>query len=72
MAYSIKDLEAAVAQNEQVEASVETLIKGIGDAIKGAVNPADLQALGDRLVANASKLSAAVVANTPAAPTAMA
>ena len=65
----LDDLTAQVAANKSVSQSALTLINGIAARITAAgVDPAALQALTDSLKADDDALSAAVVANTPAAP----
>ncbi len=62
-------LSAQVAQNTTVEESAVTLINGLAAQIASLKNdPAALQALADSLNKSATDLSAAVAANTPAAP----
>lgn len=61
-------VEAAVAEEETVNASAATLLKQLFDAVEAAkADPVALQALVDRGRAASAALSAAVVANTPAA-----
>jgi len=65
----LDDLTAQVASNDSVEASAVLLINGIAARIAAAgVDPTKLSALTTSLKASADALSAAVVANTPAAP----
>jgi hypothetical protein len=75
----LDDLKAAVDKATTVEASAVALISGIGARIQAAVDAAiaggataeqlaPVQAEADALNASADQLSAAVVANTPAAP----
>jgi hypothetical protein len=57
-----------VQANEDLEASAITLIQGIAAQLEAAKeDPAKVQALAESLKASASNLSAAIVANTPAA-----
>lgn len=76
----IDDLKAEVAADKEVESSAVTLLNGIQARIDAAVAAAqsagatdaqlaDIQAVSDALAAQREELSAAVVANTPAAPT---
>ena len=65
---ALDDLTAAVAAEDTVIDSAVTLINGIPALIAAAgTDPAKLQALTADITAKASALSAAVVANTPAA-----
>jgi hypothetical protein len=67
---SIQDLQNAVAQQTSVEQSVLALISGLRDQLAQAVqnnDPNAIQQVLDQLNANTQALSAAVVANTPAA-----
>jgi hypothetical protein len=62
-------LQAQVAQNTTVNGSAAMLLSGIADqfaALKD--NPAAIAALSDQLKTSANDMSAAIVANTPAAP----
>ncbi len=71
MASDLSALSAQVAQNTTVEESAVTLITGLAAQIADLKNdPAALQALADSLNKSATDLSAAVAANTPAAPSA--
>lgn len=67
MANELETLRTEVEEmSEAVDAGV-TLIEGLSAQIReNATDPAALTALADRLDASARKLSAAVVANTPA------
>lgn len=69
---TISDLTAAVAAQTTVTASVDTLLSKIATDLKAALAgnnpPAAVQAILDGINANTSALSAAVTANTPAAP----
>lgn len=66
-----KELDALAVQvkiNTDAEASGVVLIQGIADQLAALKNdPAAIQALSDSLKASADGLSAAIVANTPAA-----
>ena len=71
MASDLDALTAKVTEVETVENSAITLIQGLAAQITALKNdPVALQALADRLSAENAKLSAAITANTPAAPTA--
>lgn len=68
---NLDSLTAAVKANTDVEQSAIALIADIAQRLADAkTDPAAVQALADQLNANAAALSAAVVANTPAAPAA--
>ena len=63
-------LEAEVTRNEQVDDSASTLLKTLFDEVEAAKDdPAQIQAIVDRVRAANDKLAAAVAANTPGAPT---
>ena len=67
----LDDLTAQVTKNTDLEESAAVLINGIAAKLAAAIaagNPAALTALQASLVKSADDLSAAVVANTPAAP----
>jgi hypothetical protein len=67
---SLQDLQNAVAQQTSVEQSVLTFISGLKDQLAQALASNDQQAIQDvldHLNANTQALSAAIVANTPAA-----
>lgn len=67
---NIQDLQNAVAQQTSVEQSVMTFINGLKDQLQQALQNQDQQAIQDvldHLNANTQALSAAIVANTPAA-----
>lgn len=69
---AIDDLEAKVAAEETVEASVITLLGELSAELKAALAAGDttrLQALSAKIDADTAALSAAVTTNTPAAPT---
>lgn len=73
MAIDLEAATAAVAAQTTIEASVETLLAQLTTEIKNliassgnTVDPVALQAIVDGIIANNTKLSAAVVANTPA------
>ena len=69
------DLEAKVTNIETVDASAVTLLQGLKAALDAAIaanangDSEALPALSARLGTSADALAAAVVANTPAAPT---
>jgi hypothetical protein len=68
---SLADITTAVAAEKTVEDSVMTLLGEIGTHLKAAIasnDPVAMQAVVDQITANTAALSAAVVANTPAAP----
>ena len=70
-ASALQALQAQVAQNTTVEESAVTLIKGLAAQIAAAgTDPTALAALTTALNQSASVLSAAIAANTPAAPAA--
>jgi len=69
MANEIANLQAAVANEVTVEQSAITLLQQIAEQLKNATDLSQVQALADQINASATALSAAVVANTPAAPT---
>lgn len=61
-------LEAAVTDDETVDGSAATLLKTLFDEVEAnKTDPVALQALVDRVRNSTAALSAAVVANTPAA-----
>jgi hypothetical protein len=63
----IDDVSADVEAQSTVIASVETLLTNLSAQLAAAgTDPAKLQAIKDSLDANTARLSAAVVANTPA------
>lgn len=65
----IDDLEAAVQRETTVDDSIVQLLNQIAQALKDAgVDPARQAAVLAQLQAEADKISAAVTANTPAAP----
>jgi hypothetical protein len=72
MAGELDALTAAVQRNSDVEDSAIVLLQGLKAALDAAIasgNPAALTALSTTIGAKADALAAAVVANTPAAPT---
>lgn len=69
MSADLTALEAAVQANTDAEQSAIALINGIAAELAAAkTDPAKVQSLADKLTASAAALSAAVLANTPAAP----
>lgn len=67
----LEALKAEVAATVTIEQSAITLINGIAARITAAgTDPAALSALTAQLTDSASALSAAISANTPAAPAA--
>ncbi len=69
---TLADIQAKVTAESTVEDSVIALLNGISQQLKDALaanDPKALQAVSDGLDANIAKLTAAVTANTPAAPT---
>ena len=75
MALDITALQTAVANETTVDASVEALLTQLAAQIQtliansgNTVDPAALQAIVTQMQTNAATLSAAVTANTPAAP----
>jgi hypothetical protein len=67
----LADLKTQVEKNTAIEESAVTLIKGIAAQLAAAKDdPAAIQALADELAASGADLSAAITANTPAAPAA--
>jgi ATP/maltotriose-dependent transcriptional regulator MalT len=69
---AIDNLRAQVERNNSVTESAITLLQGIKTQLDNAIasgDPAAIQALSDTLGTETDKLAAAVVANTPAAPT---
>lgn len=68
---ALTDLQASVAAEDTVIASVETLLQGLSAALAAAgTDPAALAALKTDIDTQTAALSAAVAANTPApAPT---
>lgn len=69
MSADLSALTAAVQANTDVEQSAIALIADLAQRFEDAkADPAEVQALADQLRSSASALSAAVAANTPAAP----
>lgn len=75
MAVSLDALKASVAKLETAEAATKALLTGLTQKIQDLINasqntvdPVALQAIVDQVNADADSLSAAVAANTPAAP----
>lgn len=66
---TLDDLKAKVDAQTTVIKSAETLLGQLSTLIRDNSNdPVKLQAIADELDANSAELSAAVAANTPAAP----
>ena len=71
MTLKVEDILAKVEAQTTVIGSVETTLTELSARLKEAItenDPMKLQAIADELDANTTRLSAAVVANTPAAP----
>jgi predicted metal-dependent enzyme (double-stranded beta helix superfamily) len=67
---TLQDILNDVQDEATVVGSVEALLTQLSDLLKNAgTDPAALQAVKDLVDSNKARLSAAVVANTPAAPT---
>jgi hypothetical protein len=69
MTTALENLQAAVAAEATVEASVVTLLTTLSADLQSAIasnNPAAIQAVADQIAANTATLAAAVTANTPA------
>lgn len=63
-------IQNKVNDNGDVEASAIILLGQLSDLIRaGAQDPVKMQAIADKLDADKEALAAAIVANTPAAPT---
>lgn len=70
MSAALDRLTTEVNENTAVIDSAVTLINGLAQQIRDAVDdPAKLNALADELDAKSNALAAAVAANTPAPPT---
>jgi hypothetical protein len=71
LAEKIEALKAEVTKTKEVHASAVALLKGLHDAlVEHADDPAAIQEIIDGLKADTEGLAAAIVANTPAEPTA--
>lgn len=76
MAGTITDLKNEITQEETVEQSLITLVNGLGAQIKAALpnlsaaDQATLDSLLSSVTSDSAAMSAAVTANTPAAPSA--
>ena len=71
MALDLTSLTAAATNEATVEASAVALLQSISTQLSAAAgDPAAVQAIADQLNSQAQSLADAVVANTPAAPTA--
>lgn len=67
---NIQDILAKVTAQKTVIDSAAALLASLSQEIKDAgTDPAALQAISDALDANGAELTAAITANTPAAPT---
>jgi hypothetical protein len=72
----MEKLAAAVARNDEVDASVVTLVNKLAEEIRSlsqsatdvAALQAELNTMADRLTASSDTVAAAVVANTPVDP----
>jgi len=70
MSAELDTLTAEVAHNTDVEQAAVALLQGLKAQLDAAgTDPVALKALSDQLGANDAALAAAIVANTPAAPT---
>ncbi len=68
---TLAELKAQVEKNTALEESAVQTINGIAAQLAAAKDdPAAIQALADELTASAGDLTAAITANTPAAPAA--
>ena len=66
---ALDDLTAQVTENTSVEGSAAQLLANLSAIIAAnANNPAALQALSSQLKVSSDALTAAITANTPAAP----
>lgn len=69
MAATLDDLIAGVQQESTVDDSIIALLNNISAQLKAAgSDPAKIQQVNDAIQANIAKITAAVTANTPAAP----
>jgi hypothetical protein len=72
MAQELDDLKVEVEATKTLEGSIEKLLDGFKVLLDAAIasgNPADLKALSAKLATSRESLTAAVIRNTPAAPT---
>jgi hypothetical protein len=69
MTQATDSLQAAVERETEVEKSAVTLIQGLADQVRQTSTDPQVQALADRINANAGALASAVAANTPATST---
>jgi hypothetical protein len=68
---TLADLQADVTAEDQVIAGATTLLKGLADQVRALpADPAAIDALATDIEAQTANLSAAIAANTVAAPTA--
>lgn len=68
---ALDDLKTRVEANTTASGSAVVLLQGLKAALDAAIasgNPAEIQALADKLGVDTQALADAVVANTPAAP----
>jgi hypothetical protein len=68
---TLDDLLVEVEAEKAIDTSIVALVNGLSAQLAAAVasnDPAKVQAVLDGMKANAANLSAAIVANTPAAP----
>lgn len=68
---TLADIQAKLAAETTVEASVIALLQTLSADLKAAIagnDPVALQAVADQIDQNSAALAAAVTANTPAAP----
>jgi hypothetical protein len=71
MSQQLDDLTAQVTANTDTEASAIQLLTNLHDLlVQAGTDPAKLDALKQQLATSKEALAAAIVANTPAAPTA--
>ena len=71
MALTLDDLLTKVTNLTTVDDSLVALCQGLSEQLKAAIaanDPAKIQAVADALDAETAKITAAVTANTPAAP----
>lgn len=68
MANELDNLKAAAARETSLEQSAIVLLQNLSSMLKSAPDMAAVQTIADQLNANADSLTAAITANTPAAP----
>lgn len=67
---TLEDVRTKVAKVETVEQSAVVLLNELAQMVRDAADdPAEIQAIADRLESTSTALADAVTANTPAAPT---